>query len=189
MPPVRPDYRGVSMDIAEIEQKKFRSRLMGLDPREVESFFQEVLEEMTRLKTENETLKRDLQAQELEIRGHKEREKTIRSVLVNAQKNAEQTRANAEREARLIVSEAEVNAEKILKDANDRILRMERDIGELKRHRIQFGARIRALLDTYRQILDEDSAEKLVEASSEKTVKPQVPEPDVSEAGNPSQGE
>lgn len=161
------------MDMTAIEQKKFRSRLMGLDPREVESFLQEVVEEIGRLKTENENLKRDLQAQELEIRGHKDREKTIRSVLVNAQKNAEQTRANAEREARLIISEAEVNAERILKDAGDRILRMERELGELKRHRIQFGARMRALLDTYRQILDEDSSEKLMEVPAEKTVPPQ----------------
>ncbi|MEN6439244.1 MAG: DivIVA domain-containing protein [Syntrophobacter sp.] len=173
------------MDITELEQKKFRTRLMGFDPHEVESFFQEVVEELSRLKTENENLKRDLQAQELEIRGHKDREKTIRSVLVSAQKNAEQTRANAEREARLIVSEAEVNAEKILKDASDRILRMEREIGELKRHRIQFGARMRALLDTYRQILDEDSAEKLVEAPAEKAAQPQAAEPDVPDVKNP----
>lgn len=146
---------------------------MGLDSNEVESFLQEVVEEIRRLKTENENLKRDLQAQEVELRGHKERERTIRSVLVNAQKNAEQTRANAEREARLIISEAEVKAEKMLQETGDRVHRMEREINELKRHRIQFGARMRALMDTLRQVLDEDSGERMESPTVGKSTQPQ----------------
>jgi len=147
---------------------------MGLDPSQVEAFLQEVTGEIRRLRAENENLKRDIQAHELEIRGHKEREKTIRSVLVNAQKNAEQTRANAEREARLIISEAEVQAEKILRDAGERLIKMEREISELKRHRIQFGARTRALIDTLRQILDEDSQDRFTEAIDEKPTQVQT---------------
>jgi cell division initiation protein len=147
------------MEITDIKQKKFRKSLLGFDPKQVEAFFQVMTEETRRLKAENEGLKRSLQTQELEIREHKEREATIRSVLVNAQKNAEQTKANAEREAKLIISEAEVQAEKMLQAANERHIKMDQEISELKRHRIQFGAKMRNLLDTFRQILDEDSKE------------------------------
>jgi len=173
------------MEITDIEQKKFRTRLMGLDPSEVESFLQDLVEELRQLKSEIENLKRDLQAQELEIRGHQEREKTIRSVLVSAQKSAEQTRANAEREARLIVSEAEVKAEKILQDASDRVSRMEREISELKRHRIQFGARVRTLLDTFRQILDESGEEKVTATLEEKPDESARPADEQSRPTNP----
>jgi cell division initiation protein len=166
------------METAYLEQKKFRTRLMGLDPREVELFLQEVTDEIRRLKADNENLKREIQAQEIEIRGHKEREQTIRNVLVNAQKNAEQTRANAEREAKLIISEAEMKAEKILHDGNERLIKMEREISELKRHRIQFGARMRGLLDALRQVLDEDSGEKIAAPALEKR-SPAEPPPTV----------
>lgn len=105
------------MEISDIEGKSFRKRLIGLDPNDVEAFLQEITEELRRLTEENENFKRDLQAQESEIKEHRDREKTIRAVLVSAQKNAEQTRANAEREAKLIVSEAEIKAEGILNDA------------------------------------------------------------------------
>lgn len=144
------------MESADIEGKKFRTRLMGLDPGEVEAFLQDMAEEIGRLKSENEALRRDMQAQEAEIREHREREKTIRSVLVSAQKNAEQIKANAEREAKLVLSEAEVQAEKILQDAHNRLVRMEQEISEMRRNRIQFGAKMRALLDAFRQMLDED---------------------------------
>ena len=147
------------MEIQDLEGKKFRKRLMGLDPNDVEAFLQEINEELRRLLDENENLKRVVQIQEAEIKEHRDREKTIRAVLVSAQKSAEQIRANAEREAKLIVSEAEVKAEGILNEAGNRLIKMEQEISEMRRNRIQFGARMRALLDAFRQMLDDDGKE------------------------------
>lgn len=155
------------MEMDEIEGKKFRTRLMGLDPREVEAFLQDMFEEIARLKAENENLKRESQAQELEIREHKEREKTIRDVLVGAQKNAEQVRTNAEREAKLIISEAEVKAEVLLQEANNRLVRIGQEISEMRRNRIQFGAKMRSLLDAFRQMLDEDGQDAFKSVKSD----------------------
>ena len=147
------------MEIEDLEGKKFRKRLMGLDPGDVDSFLQDMNEELRRLIEENENLKRTVQTQESEIKEHREREKTIRAVLISAQKNAEQTRANAEREAKLVVSEAEVKAEGLLNEAGNRLIRMEQEISEMRRNRIQFGARMRSLLDAFRQMLDDDGKE------------------------------
>jgi cell division initiation protein len=147
------------MEIEEIEEKKFRKRLMGLDPVDVEAFLRDLTEELRSLREENENLKKDVAAQESEIKEHRDREKTIRAVLVSAQKNAEQIKANAEREANLVISQAEVKAETILNDAGNRLMRMEQEISEMRRNRIQFGARMRSLLDAFRQMLDDDGKE------------------------------
>jgi cell division initiation protein len=128
------------MDTSYIEGKKFRKRLMGFDPNDVEAFIQEMSEELRRLAEENENLKRDLQTQESEIKEHRERDKTIRAVLFSAQKSAEQIRANAEREGKLIVSEAEIRAEGLLSEAGGRLIKMEQEISEMRRNRIRFGA-------------------------------------------------
>lgn len=147
------------MDIGDIEGKKFRKRLMGLDPGDVEAFLLDVTEELRQLREENGNLKKDLQTLESEIKEHRDREKTIRDVLISAQKNAEHTKANAEREAKLVISQAEVKAEAILNDAGNRLIRMEQEISEMRRNRIQFGARMRSLLDAFRQMLDDDGKE------------------------------
>jgi len=144
------------MEIEEIEEKKFRKRLMGFDPSDVEAFLRDLTEELRSLKEENESLKKDAQILESEIKEYREREKTIRAVLVSAQENAEQIRANAEREAKLIISQGKVKAEAILYDAGNRLIRMEQEISEMRRNRIQLGARIRSLLDAFRQMLDDD---------------------------------
>ena len=99
------------MEIDDLEGKKFRKRLMGLEPGDVEAFLLDVTEELRRLKEENENLKKDVQTLESEIKEHREREKTIRAVLISAQENAEQIKANAEREAKLVISQAELKAE------------------------------------------------------------------------------
>lgn len=144
------------MEIGEIAEKRFPKRLMGFDPSEVESFLRDVVDEMHRLMGENGKLKESLQGLDSVLKEHRDREQTIRTVLVSAQKSAEQIKANAEREARLIVSEAEVKAEGILKEANNRLIRMEQEMSELRRNRIQFGARMRSLLDSFRQVLDDE---------------------------------
>jgi cell division initiation protein len=147
------------MEIGDIREKKFRKRLMGLDPKDVQSYLRNITDELRLLEEENESLKRDTQTLESEIKEHREREKTIRAVLISAQKSAEQIKANAEREAKLVISEAEVKAEGILSEAGNRLARMEQEISEMRRNRIQFGARMRSLLEGFRQMLDDDGKE------------------------------
>ncbi|MDR3570211.1 MAG: DivIVA domain-containing protein [Syntrophobacteraceae bacterium] len=144
------------MEMGDFEGKRFRKRLMGLDPSDVEAFLRDLADELNRSREENENLKNDILTLDAAVKEHREREKTIRAVLVTAQKGAEQVKANAEREAKLIVSEAEVKAEGILKEANNRLIRMEQEMSEMRRNRIQFGARMRSLLDSYSQMLDDD---------------------------------
>jgi cell division initiation protein len=140
----------------DIEHKRFRTRWLGFDPKEVQHFCQELTGEIQSLKVENSDLRKDLQEQEKELREHKEREKTIRAVLLTAHKTAEQTKANAEKEAKLIVAEAELQAEKILQAAHQRLARIHDDIAELKRHRIQLETKLRATVETYQHLLDAD---------------------------------
>lgn len=140
----------------DIQPKQFRTRWMGLDAKEVELFCRQLNEENQRLNTDNAGLQQSLQEHEKELQEYKEREKAIRTVLLNVQKTAEQLKANAEKEAKLIVAEAELKAEKILQSAHQRLAQLHNDIAELKRHRIQLETRLRATIETYQQLLDLD---------------------------------
>lgn len=141
---------------ADIQDKRFRTRWLGLDTKEVQLFCRELTEEIETLKVENSVLRKDLQEQEKELREYKEREKTIRAVLLTAHKTAEQTKVNAEKEAKLIVAQAELQAEKILQTAHQRLARIHEDIAELKRHRILLETKLRATVETYQHLLDAD---------------------------------
>jgi cell division initiation protein len=154
------------MGTMDIQHKRFRTRWMGLDPSEVEIFCRQLTEEIQHLKAEGAKLRRDLQDQEKELREYKDREKTIRNVLLNAHKTVEQMKSNAEKEAGLIVAEAELKAEKVLQGAHQRLAQLHEDITELKRHRIQLETKLRSTIATYQQLLDlekEDEKESELE--------------------------
>ncbi|GLI34794.1 DivIVA domain-containing protein [Desulforhabdus amnigena] len=138
----------------EIQHRRFRMRWMGLDPHEVEMFAQQMAEELQIQKRDNASLRKDLQEREEELKEYKQREKTIRNVLMSVHKSAEQIKENAEKEAKLIVAQAELNAENILRGANQRLTQLHEEIGELKRHRLQLESKLRSVLESYQQLLD-----------------------------------
>ena len=146
----------MSWTSVEIEHKRFRTRLIGLDAKEVELFCQQLAEESRRLKLDNTGLRKDVQDQEKELQEHREREQTIRAVLFNAHKTAEQVKANADKEAKLILAEAELKAEKMLQGAHQRLAQIHDDIAELKRHRILLESKLRSTIETYQQLLNTD---------------------------------
>lgn len=150
----------------ELQHLRFRRRWRGYDPQEVDLALQQAVERIQALMLENAGLRRDLQEQERELKQYKEREKTIRNVLVTAHKTAEQMKANAEKEAKLIVSEGEMKAEKLLQEAHQHLSQLHEDIAELKRQRVQLETKLRSTIEAYQQMLDmqkEDEKENRAE--------------------------
>jgi cell division initiation protein len=145
----------------EIQQKQFRLRTFkGLDAKDVESFLQKVADQMSGLLKEIDELKRDLGERERQLGEHREREQTLKNTLISAQKTVEQMKVNAQKEAKLLVSEAEVKAERILNNAHNRLAQIHEDIAELKRQRTQFELKIRATIETYQKMLDMQKEEE-----------------------------
>lgn len=150
----------MELGFVDLQHKNFRIRWKGFDPQEVELFLRQLAEEMQSLRTEAENLRVSLQDQEKELKGYRDREKAIRNVLLTAQKTSDQVKANAEKEAGLIVAEAELKAEKILQSAHRRLAQLHEDIAELKRHRVQLETRLRTTIETYRQLLAMDKEDE-----------------------------
>jgi len=145
----------------EIQQKEFRRKsFRGLDPKEVESFLQKVADQMSGYLKDIDELRRDLEDKKRQLSEHREREQTLKNTLVSAQKTVEQMKVNAQKESKLLVSEAEVKAERILNNAHNRLAQIHEDIAELKRQRTQFELKIRATIETYQKMLDMQKEEE-----------------------------
>ncbi|HSB82817.1 MAG TPA: DivIVA domain-containing protein [Candidatus Methylomirabilis sp.] len=138
----------------EITQREFGRRLRGLDPEEVQTFLEQIAEEMTRLLQENTDRAGQIQRLEGQLRVHQEREESLRNTLVTAQKMTEEIKANAKREADLLVRETELKAERLLEDAHRKLGQVQAEIAELKRQRDLFASKLRGLLKTHLDLLE-----------------------------------
>lgn len=138
----------------EITQREFGRKLRGLDPEEVQTFLEQIAEEMTRLLQENTDRAGQIQRLEGQLRVHQEREESLRNTLVTAQKMTEEIKANAKREADLLVRETELKAERLLEDAHRKLGQVQAEIAELKRQRDLFASKLRGLLKTHLDLLE-----------------------------------
>lgn len=144
----------------DIQQQQFKGKMVGgLDPNDVDAFLQTVAAEMEGLIRENNELKEQLARLNREMADMSEKEKDLRETMLAAQRITEDMKANAQKEAGLIVSEAELKAERIVADAEKRLVDIKVRIEEMRRQKIQFEASLKALLDSFgRQISGDEPA-------------------------------
>jgi cell division initiation protein len=138
----------------DITQKQFRKVFRGLDPEEVEAFLGLVAVEFEALVKDVVALREDNQRKAEEISEYRSRERALQETLVAAQKASEEIRDSARKEAEITLSDAELQAEKIVQAAHARFLRIVDDINELKRQRVQFEANVRTLAESHLKLLE-----------------------------------
>ena len=144
----------------DIQQQQFKGKMVGgLDPNDVDAFLQTVAAEMEGLIRENNELKEQQARLNREMADMSEKEKDLRETMLAAQRITEDMKANAQKEASPIVSEAELKAERIVADAEKRLVEIRVRIEEMRRQKIQFEASLKALLDSFgRQISSDEPA-------------------------------
>jgi cell division initiation protein len=139
---------------AVIKQKEFSTRFRGFDVHEVDGFLEEVAHEVTRLNQEISTIKEERHRLDLENQGYQKREMSLKRVMIQSQKVLEQMKLNARKSAELVVANAEVEAEKILNRAHQRLSQLHSDITELKRQRMQIEVQIGSVIESHAKLLE-----------------------------------
>jgi len=138
----------------DIQQQQFKGKMLGgLDPRDVDTFLQMVAAEMEDLVRENSELKEQGRKVSQQLDEFSQREVTLRETILAAQKVTEEMKANAQKEAHLIVSEAELKGERIVADAENRLLQLNNQIHELRRQKLQLEANLKSTLEAHLKML------------------------------------
>ena len=125
----------------------------GLDAEEVDSFLQMVSKEMEDLIRDNNNLREQAQRVAADMEEMKQKEVTLRETMLAAQRITEEMKANAQKEASMVVSEAELKAEKILAEAENRLNQLNNQIQDLRREKLKFESALKSLLDTHYKML------------------------------------
>lgn len=175
----------------DIQQQTFRRRIRGYDFREVEEFLSLLRDEFEGQILENQKLKEELTRLKSLVNEYRSKEEILKSALITAQKITEDVRANTLKEARIVLSEAELKAEDIIREAQVRLGEILNEIKELKRQKLQFETNLRTEIETHLKLLEaaQEQIEK-VQAVEEKlrmmqrpprvlTPQPQAQKPEV----------
>ena len=149
----------------DIQQKQFPMKFRGFDVEEVYAFLEVIREEMEDLLRENATQKENVQRLENQIKEYKDMETTLRETLLTAQQMVEDYKTNARREAELVVKEAELKADTVLKEAQEKVIKIHEDIVDLKGIRRHFKEEIKRLVEGHLKMLELDKEREAEEGS------------------------
>lgn len=152
----------------DIQQKQFPMKFRGFDVEEVYAFLEVVREEMEDLLRENASLKEQLYRAESQIKEYRDMETTLRETLMTAQQMVEEYKTNARKEAELLIKEAELKADAMLKEAQEKVVKIHEDIVDLKGIRRHFKEEVKRLIESHLRMLEFD-LEREAEGASERS--------------------
>jgi cell division initiation protein len=144
----------VNISPLDVQQQQFKGKMFGgLDPEDVDAFLQLVAGELEDLIRENTELKEQARRVAADMEEMKEKEGTLRETMLAAQRITEEMKASSQKEATILISEADLKAESILADANRKLADLKSEIQDLRREKIQFETALKSLLDTHYKML------------------------------------
>ncbi len=156
---------------AVIQQKEFSKRFRGFDTREVHLFFEEVALEVEDLNRAIHEIKHHNHLLDLENQGYKTRETSIQRALLHSEKILDQMKSTATKSAETIIADAELEAERILSKAHQRLSQLYSDITELKRQRMQIEVQISSVIESHSKLLEMSKEENKTADETETTLR------------------
>ena len=148
----------------DVRRYDFGRALRGYNPARVDQFRDQVAEEMDRLTRINQDLDAKARSFHEQLRAFRERDKALNDALVSAQQLRGEVREQAEREAQLILREAQAEGERIIESAKADVRRMEEVLDNLDRSRRTYLAQMRTLIA--RQLSEVEASDSQVVANT-----------------------
>jgi len=143
----------VNLTPLDIQKQTFARALKGYHVDEVRAYLQLVAEEIERLVRDLDRASRENAMLREELDEHNARERILKDTLLSAQKVSEDVKANAAKEAELIVKDAELLSERLTAQAMSRLADLERTIQDLKMERKMARNKLQTTIDTIQQLL------------------------------------
>jgi cell division initiation protein len=138
----------------DIQQQDFKTRFRGYDCEEVDAFLRSVSESLEDVVKENAALKERLDTTEEQLRTLRQRESALNDLLVTTQNMTENLKQSAHREADLILKEAELKAEEILKKTQEEYSVLQHEIMGLQREKILTLQKCRGILQMFQKMIE-----------------------------------
>lgn len=131
----------------DIRRQEFRRTLRGYEPVGVEDFQMRAADALERVLRERSVLEERVSALTEQLRVFREREKALNEALVAAQQLRQETRVAAEREAQVVLREAQAEAKRVGDEAHTAEAAVQARMAEAERQFQGYLGGFRALLE------------------------------------------
>lgn len=145
----------------DIHNKEFTRSFRGYDEDEVNEFLDQVIKDYELVIREKKELKEKIEQMNERLSHFTNIEETLNKSILIAQETAEELKGNASKESKLIIKEAEKNADRIINEALSKSRKIALEVEELKKQAKVFRTRLRMLVEAQLDMIGSDDWEDL----------------------------
>ena len=150
----------------DIQQMVFKVGMRGYDKEEVNRFLEELAQTVESLNRDNAVQREKIMFLEQQLGELKRTEATLSSTLLSAQSLAEDVKRNAQREADLVIKEAELKAGELIRQARVELTDTQRELLSLQKQRLLMIERLRASLRMFERLFEMEEQEAFQDAAT-----------------------
>ncbi len=147
----------------DIHNKEFSKGFRGYDEDEVNEFLDQIIKDYELILREKKELEQKLNEVDDRLGHFNNIEGTLNKSIIIAQEAAEEVKRNAQKEAKLIIKEAEKNADRIVNDSLSKARKLALEIEDLKKQSKVFRIRFKMLVEAQLDLLGSDDWDHLME--------------------------
>lgn len=139
----------------EMNNKEFKKNLRGYNCEEVDEFLDKTAEDYESMYKENYTYKEKILLLEDKVNHYDRMESTIQNTLLLAQNAAEQAKLNSQKEAQLILKNANGTAQRIIEKAQFDVMRINDEYEKTKQEFNKFRNKFRSFMTSQFDIFND----------------------------------
>ncbi|MFC0301492.1 DivIVA domain-containing protein [Virgibacillus soli] len=151
----------------DIHNKVFSKKIRGYDDDEVNEFLDQVIKDYETVIREKKDLEEQVTQLDERLRHFTNIEETLNKSILVAQETAEEVKGNATKEAKLIIKEAEKNADRIINESLSKARKVAIEVEELKKQAKVFRTRLKMLVEAQLEMVRSGDWEDLLETEFE----------------------
>ncbi len=138
----------------DVRKQEFRKAMRGLDADEVYAFLSTVADEYEAVLNDNKALRERLLELDDKVQEYRSIERTLRDTLLTAERVTVEAKDNARREATLIVKEAQLEAQKSLRDITSEGARLRQELQRLRSQRDAYIAKMKVVAESHVKFIE-----------------------------------
>jgi len=150
----------------EIQGASFPTKFKGYDPEAVREFLRTIAEQVEEEARQRGELRAQVEMLSRQLEEYRSRAEALNEALISAQKTAEATIEKAEVEAQRILTEAQSLADRLVEEARERAEAVESIVAQLRAQRRAARADLRRLAELLFGLAKEDEAAEKREVES-----------------------
>lgn len=141
----------------DIHNKEFKRSFRGYSEEDVDEFLDRVIKDYEQLYRENIEIRENIDRINSKLEHFQHMESTLHNTLIIAQETAEEVKLNAKKSTELMMKEAEINAQKLVEEASNKVRRMASEYDDMRKQVDVYRVRMRSLVQAQLEILGEAS--------------------------------